>query len=232
MSNLFLCLCALLMVTPDHQERFAQCEGFDLMFKCLKEQKSAAVCVPKVINYAITKSAVNCHRFIKCGGLRYVFPILMGKTSGLPRPINHHSKSHSSSSNKPIKNYIKLTDIKDAEEMCIGIISQLCIHIPLVNNSNLQLSHNSEMSETDTKDSYQRLLVKFLENDYEKLDRCGALFSMYWCRLETTEQDIQQTIQLLSKSLLTDQEEERREEKLQQLQEYTSQDNIRRMVSK
>ena len=40
-SNLFLCLCALLLV-PEHQERFSLCEGFDLMLRCLKEQKFAS----------------------------------------------------------------------------------------------------------------------------------------------------------------------------------------------
>ena len=49
------------------------------MVRCLKERKFAAISAVKVINFAISGNLENCERLIDAGGLKYLFPQLMGR---------------------------------------------------------------------------------------------------------------------------------------------------------
>lgn len=93
----------------ENQERFRKAEGFELMVRCLKERKFAAISAVKVLNFAISGNLVNCERLIEAGGLKYLFPHLMGRN--LP---------------KVEKKKDKKSDKRDLTEAAISIISQLC----------------------------------------------------------------------------------------------------------
>lgn len=132
------------------------------MVKCLKELKYAAICALKVILYAITDNKVNAERFIFVGGLKFVFPMLFGR--GLPKVMVSGKKKSRSAEEK-----------QETEEDILGIISQMCI-----------LLHDSKEHDSST-----RLLAKFFEADFEKLDHCVELFVKYSRQLKATEYQIE-----------------------------------------
>lgn len=78
MENLFDCLCASLMYTPN-RERFLKGEGLQLMILMLKEKKMSRSSALKVLNYALStsKGADNCSKFVEVYGLRSLFPCFM-----------------------------------------------------------------------------------------------------------------------------------------------------------
>ena len=160
-KRLFILKCTLLRL-PAVQKRFLELEGFELMVKCLKELKYAAICALKVILYAITDNKINAERFIFVGGLKYVFPMLFGR--GLPKVMVSGKKKSRSTEEK-----------QETEEDILGIISQMCI-----------LLHDSK-----EQDCSNRLLSKFLEADFEKLDHCVELFAKYSRQLKATEYQIE-----------------------------------------
>lgn len=77
-QDLFLSLCTVLMV-PSNQEAFRSAEGFDLLVRFLKERRFAAAPAVKAINFAISGSLRNCEAFVDAGGLKYIFPMFMGR---------------------------------------------------------------------------------------------------------------------------------------------------------
>lgn len=70
---LFTWLCVAL------QDKFRHAEGFELMVRTLQEAKYAAHCALKVLKFATAHSAEGCERLIAVNGLKFVFPVLMGR---------------------------------------------------------------------------------------------------------------------------------------------------------
>lgn len=89
-QDTFLSLCTVLMLR-ENQNRFRAAEGFELMVRCVKERKFAAISAVKVINFAISGNLENCERLIDAGGLKYLFPQLMGRN--LPKVEKKDKKS-------------------------------------------------------------------------------------------------------------------------------------------
>ena len=114
-ENIFLCLSSVLISSSEGQSQFMELEGFELMIRCLKEQKYAALCSVRSISYAIINNKIACEKIVNIGGLKYLFPILMGR--GLPKMKKKSTGSL----------------IYDVEQSILSIISQLCIHL---HNSN------------------------------------------------------------------------------------------------
>jgi hypothetical protein len=106
-ENLFLSLSAALQ-TPENQDAFLECEGFELMMRCLKEQQYAAGCAIPALSYAVAKNKSACERLVDAGGLKYVFPLLSG--GGLK-----HALKRKGSGEK-----------RNIEESAISIVAQLC----------------------------------------------------------------------------------------------------------
>ena len=63
----------------ENQSKFRMAEGIELMIRCLKERKFAALSAIKVLNFALSGNLDNCERLIEAGGLKYVFPLIMGR---------------------------------------------------------------------------------------------------------------------------------------------------------
>jgi beta-catenin-like protein 1 len=93
----------------ENQERFRKAEGMELMVRCLKERKFAALSAVKVINFAISGNLANCERLIEAGGLKYLFPHLMGRNL---------LKLEKKKEQKKAK--------RELTEAAVSIISQLC----------------------------------------------------------------------------------------------------------
>lgn len=96
----------------ENQDNFIKLEGFELMMRCLQEQKYASRCVLNTVNYAITKHMEGCEKFVDCGGLKYIFPVLVGK--GLKK---YHKRKSSQ------------REQRSSEQISISIISQLCAQL-------------------------------------------------------------------------------------------------------
>ncbi|RHY12401.1 hypothetical protein DYB25_008341 [Aphanomyces astaci] len=77
-ENVFNALCSALRV-PAVQDRFRSLEGFELMLRCVKENKFCTTSALRVIDHALMNHTRNCERFIQIGGLKQLFPAFMGK---------------------------------------------------------------------------------------------------------------------------------------------------------
>lgn len=181
-DNLFLCLCTVLM-EEGIQSKFLTYEGSDLLIRCLKEQKHAAICSIRAINYAILNNKTACEKFVEDGGFKYIFPVLMGR--GLPKSelkkMNKHKSNGSASFSK-----------KDIEDAVLSICSQFCL----------------QLHDSTKHDAASRLLGKFLENEGEKLERCIEIYLNLRQQLAATELQIQRTIESLEQSGMIDDLEE------------------------
>lgn len=94
MENLFDCLCASLMFTPN-RERFLKGEGLQLMLLMLKEKKMSRNSALKVLNYALStpQGIDNCNKFIEVYGLRSLFPCFM-KTPKTSKKVGSSKSEH------------------------------------------------------------------------------------------------------------------------------------------
>lgn len=109
-ENLFLALFSVLLDT-DNQIKFMECEGFELLMKCLEEQEYAAGCTIKCLSYAVMRNRAGCERFVQVGGLKYIFAILMGK--GLKKSLRKKVSGEK----------------RNVEESAISIVAQLCTQL-------------------------------------------------------------------------------------------------------
>ncbi|KAJ1433677.1 Catenin-beta-like protein [Ochromonadaceae sp. CCMP2298] len=109
-ENLFLCLCAVLQ-SRENQGRFLQCEGFELLIRCLKEQQYAAGCTITALSYSLTRNRACCERFVDVGGLKYVFPLLTG--GGVKKILKKKASG----------------ERRNVEESAISILAQLCMYL-------------------------------------------------------------------------------------------------------
>lgn len=108
--NLFLSMNAALLI-PDNQTRFRLGEGLELMLRCIKELKYAAGLAVRTLSHAIDNNKSNCERLVDAGGLKVIFPMLMGR--GLPK------------SDKKKGALAK----REIEEAVVAIVSQLCLQL-------------------------------------------------------------------------------------------------------
>ncbi|KAH9103283.1 hypothetical protein AeMF1_020318 [Aphanomyces euteiches] len=77
-ENLFNALCSALRIVAV-QDRFRHLEGFELMLRCLKENKFCTTSALRVLDHATMNHTRNCERLIQLGGLKQLFPAFMGK---------------------------------------------------------------------------------------------------------------------------------------------------------
>lgn len=118
----------------------------------------------KALSFSVSENREACVRLIEAGGLKFVFPLIMGR--GLPDDLEKKKATHQ--------------DRKEVEGNVISIISQLCIQIFGVDDADITSS--------------QRLIGKFIENQFEKIDRLVELFSKYKKQLNTTDLEIAQSL--------------------------------------
>lgn len=115
-----------------------------------------------MLKYATTNNKANCAKLVEAGGLKHLFPLLMGR--GLPKSCSRDADEKT-----------------EAEHSCVATLAQLCTHL-------------HDVSE---KDCCARLLLKFVENDGEKLVRCVDLFGAYHKSLQETDRKIAATVRAL-----------------------------------
>ena len=150
LENVFLCLCTALL-QPENQDKFLACEGMELVVRCLKEGKQAAAGALKVVKYATSSYHRGCcEALVAAGGLKYVFPALMGRGAGAGAGAGAGGKKKQGEGGAG----------REAEEAAVAVVSQLV----------------GRLHDCETDDVGARLLLKLTENEGEKLDRCSELF--------------------------------------------------------
>lgn len=147
-ENLFLCLNTILADScssnSSSQQTFLQCDGLSLLMRCVKEKKYSSICSLSTINYAITSNVNTAQLLVNAGGLKYIFPALVGK--GLPKVT--------CSNNKYDKN--------DVEVVIVSIISQLCMLLYDKNSNDYSLRIRNKFLEND-HEKFDKILSLYLK---------------------------------------------------------------------
>ncbi|KAM5558328.1 hypothetical protein ABKV19_020169 [Rosa sericea] len=86
LENLFNCLCGLLMPL-ENRDKFLKAEGVELMIIIMKQKKCAYGSAIRALDFAMTKYAPACERFVDVLGLKTAFSAFMGKV-----PVNKNEK--------------------------------------------------------------------------------------------------------------------------------------------
>ncbi|CDY53738.1 BnaAnng12660D [Brassica napus] len=168
LENLFDVLCCLLMPL-ENKERFVNAEGVELMIIIMKQKKYAYGSAIRALDFAMTNYPPACERFVDVMGLKTAFAAFMGKASlSLSIPIFAISLVI------PLNKRIKRERYKEElEERVISLVASLFAGI-------LRGSRRD------------RLLSKFVENEYEKIDRLMELYIRYSDRVRSEAERLDQ----------------------------------------
>jgi beta-catenin-like protein 1 len=159
-ENLFLCLNNCLSLKYN-QQLFGQYEGLELMTKIFYEQQYAATCVLKIFQSALLKNFSMILKFIDLSGLKIVFSVLMKK--GMKSSL--------------------LKKMMRRDENCVSLLSNIAIQL-FIHSHNNSITH--KLSKEQLQEYNSRFLMKFYENDYEKLNYCLHLFEKYFAKYVKT----------------------------------------------
>ncbi|KAL0744992.1 hypothetical protein Bca101_100834 [Brassica carinata] len=168
LENLFDVLCCLLMPL-ENKERFVNAEGVELMIIIMKQKKYAYGSAIRALDFAMTNYPPACERFVDVMGLKTAFAAFMGKASlslSIPFLI-------------PLNKRIKRERYKEElEERVISLVASL---------------FGKETTEICSLGSRRdRLLSKFVENEYEKIDRLMELYIRYSDRVRSEAERLDQ----------------------------------------
>ncbi|KAG1449762.1 hypothetical protein G6F46_007877 [Rhizopus delemar] len=163
-ENFFNSMCSLLNEI-ENKNRFLEAEGIELMVIMLKEKTLSRIRAVKVLNYALSgeEGRERCVRFVDVSGLKYLFPLFMGKGN------KKLKKSHSSA----------FSESEDEEHITCIILSLL---------RNLRQEDVQRM----------RVILKFTEDDYEKVDRLIEMKDQYEKKDNQVKQELAEAQRSLS----------------------------------
>jgi beta-catenin-like protein 1 len=195
LENASMILAAALYYSPQNVAAFVEAQGIELVLRCLKARTYAGGVTLRWLDFigssmsssssgnstdASPSSSVYrraCEHLIDAGALKYIFPLLMGRS--LPKPaITATSKS------TKLKR-AKLEWNHNIEQTTIRILYALTRHLTEDNSPN----HAKE-----------RLLAKFVENEAEKCKRIVDLCLVYDQKARAAEykfyrSDLEETLQ-------------------------------------
>jgi len=181
-TNIYLCLSAS-MTDSGCQDHFQRAGGFQQMLKCIHDRTFAASGAVTTIRHAVSRHSSNARALVASGGLRYIFPLLLGY--GLPQTQereengvypwnemkkNHHKRSYSKKKRSKLK----------IEVAVVAILSELCL---LLCGGGGGSSSSSEGG---------RVISKLLESEGEKALKCVSLFVNFAQKLESTDDQLHQ----------------------------------------
>ncbi|EFH70088.1 predicted protein [Arabidopsis lyrata subsp. lyrata] len=173
LDNLFDCLCCLLMPL-ENKERFVNAEGVELMIIIMKQKKYAYGSAIRALDFAMTNYPPACQSFVDVMGLKTAFAAFMGKASfSIPFPLTIFINSLVAYW-IPLSKRIKRERYEEElEERVISLIASLFAGI-------LRGSRRD------------RLLSKFVENEFEKIDRLMELYMRYSDRVRLEAERLDQ----------------------------------------
>lgn len=182
MENLFDALCSALSEVETKQA-LLDSEGIELMVLMMKQKMIARHRAVKVLDYALgtVSGADNCVRFVDALGLKTLFSAFMSK--GVKK---HHKTVESNGISAAAA-------ASEEEEHVVGILVSLLNNLPASEDNPARL----------------RLLAKFVENDYEKVNRLMEIHAMQSKRYASTRRAIEkERLELADDDIDTEMEEE------------------------
>ncbi|CAI5513195.1 unnamed protein product [Closterium sp. Naga37s-1] len=152
-----------------NKERFVKSEGVELMIITTRQRKLAYSSAMKALDFATTRCPAACERFVDVLGLKTLFSAFMNKVT-----VKRKDKSET------------LQLQQEIDERVISLIaSLLCTcHLLSVRVISLIASLLSGLSKGSRRD---RVLSKFVEGEYEKIDHLLELYMKYWERVRAEE---------------------------------------------
>jgi beta-catenin-like protein 1 len=157
-ENLADALCALLQ-TKKGQETFFNLEGLELMLMCVKSKLFVRGSALKILDFALTENELGCLKFIDAFGLKTIFSTFVGCFGGDEKKIKKIRKKYGN-------------DYVDAEcERTLSVIASLF--------QNIDISKNT--------DKYNRVVSKFVEDSFVKLDLLVESYVSYGKRVSKIE---------------------------------------------
>ncbi|KAJ8600766.1 hypothetical protein CTAYLR_006105 [Chrysophaeum taylorii] len=159
LENIFDALFASLAGAPaTNVPLFVEAEGVELMLRCAKEGRRAAACALKVLDAALSSlapsndAACAATRLVDAGGLKIVFPALMGKGPARGPRLRGTKKRAKR----------RADDRRDCEERVLSILASLCFYA----------------TPAAPRDAQARLVAKFKEpGKIPRLAHLAAKFS-------------------------------------------------------
>ena len=157
-ENLADALCALLQ-TKEGRETFFNLEGLELMLMCVKSKLFVRGSALKCLDFALTENELGCLKFIDAFGLKTIFSTFVGCFGGDEKKMKKIRKKYGN-------------DYVDAEcERTLSIIASLF--------QNINVSTNT--------DKYNRVVSKFVEDSFVKLDLLVESYVSYGKRVSKIE---------------------------------------------
>eukprot|EP01094_Clydonella_sp_ATCC50884_P021904 TRINITY_DN4920_c0_g1_i1.p1 TRINITY_DN4920_c0_g1~~TRINITY_DN4920_c0_g1_i1.p1 ORF type:complete len:353 (+),score=116.89 TRINITY_DN4920_c0_g1_i1:65-1123(+) len=156
-ENLFTTLCSLLML-PSNRVRFHAVEGVQLMTLLVKKKMFCRSGALRVLDFTMQGEGLHERTFIDCSGLKTLFAAFMMKES------TKKKKKKSKSKNKGRKREMSSQD----EEHIIGCIAKLF------------LFYDANCNDSEDEMRYSRLVHKFCENQFEKVNRLVEMHAKYF----------------------------------------------------
>ncbi|KAJ3280005.1 hypothetical protein HK104_000993 [Borealophlyctis nickersoniae] len=181
MENVFDCLCSVL-AEPENKRKFVEEEGLELMLIMIKEKKMSRMRALKVLDHALLgriESREFSTRFVEILGLKTLFAVFMQK--GMKKYKKEYkafseTEADGKSCGTEMIHYNFANFTKSSAEHVISILSSLFRNLP-------------------DPSSRTRLVLKFIENDFEKLDRLMELHQQYSNRVAHIDEEIQKSKQ-------------------------------------
>lgn len=182
------------MQSEENVNSFVEKEGVELMQRCIQQGVHSGSASLKVLFFAVsgpfsTKSKSYqraTEAFVNAGGLKSLFPIIMGKKSILPKPSPNCDagnikllKKYSEYAKSGKKKSKKMKQVVALNREWYREIESYAIQI---------LFHLTRYLDDDTPfDAKDRLVAKFIENDCEKCDRLIELCLKYDTKMRQAE---------------------------------------------
>lgn len=151
LENICTILASALAFSPKNVNKFLEGQGLELVLRCIREKVHSGGVVLQLLD---VRNKASCEHLVVAGGLKTLFPIFMGKSIPKPAPCSDAGQG-----------------LKRARKEWLLRLEQNLIHI--IYNWTRFLDQNSP------DNALERLLVKFIENDFEKCDHLIELLLQY-----------------------------------------------------
>ena len=182
-ENIASALRSALMV-GSNQLAFRQAEGFELLLRMVRGRGKMRSIALGVIDYALLHNRPNVLRFIDVGGLKAIFPALMGKNHRRT-PTRKEPGTGTSNRSKGRKVKLRAAEEQELEE---HVLSSLCSLLVYSSIGDRPTTSDGAVDQTGVlSDHFRRLMAKFLEDSALKLDRLIELHAKYEARVAAVE---------------------------------------------
>ncbi|CAB9507991.1 catenin-like protein 1 [Seminavis robusta] len=166
LENAVICIEAALTFSPPNVQAFLDAQGIELVLRCLKEKVHAGGVALKLLDFsgshAVYQKAAE-HLVAQANGLKYFFPLYMGRQLPKPAILSWAKKNNDNTNNK------KKSAITKAKKEWLHAMDNQTIRI--------LYALTRHLTDKSPQDAKQRLLAKFLDDD--KCDRLVELLLSY-----------------------------------------------------